>query len=218
MRRWRYIVAAGTIVGVFTSLHGGLYDRFRDTYFPSMKSTYPVLTAVVSSLIISVLGLAVIVLVGILWMRLEERRKRREIDSVREWFNQEMNSLIEGMRTIVRELIIELDHHSKCRRQKKRYNWSRWDRLVDICDLVRGSSGLCNVGCNEEIEEYIECYAELSGVKGQRESIIQGFDRLYRFLSNRAAEDIVDIHRAGVVIEDVRDTHIGQLRRVLVKV
>ncbi|MCK4816509.1 hypothetical protein KA005_12140, partial [bacterium] len=164
MRRLKYITAAATIIGVFSSLHGGLYNLCRDTFFPSMKLTNPVLTAWLSSLIISGLAFIIIFLLGFLWMRFDLRRKRSEMDAAKQWFNDEAAKLIVGMRTLVRELNIELNNYTDCQRQKNEYNWSGWDRLVDIWELVKGSSSLYNIGSNPEIEKYIDRYPKLWGL------------------------------------------------------
>ncbi len=214
MRRWKYIAESATLIGVFASLHGGFYDLFRDTFFPNMKLTSPVFTALLSSLIICVLAFIIINLLGFLWLRSDRRRRQNQINAAQQWFNQEAARLTEGMKTLVRELQIELANHINCEENNKSYNWSGWGRLVEICELVKGSSGLYNIGSSEKVEKYLDLYPELWCLKEQRESIIQGLDRVYRFLSNSSARDIFELHKAVVSIEDVHITHIGQIQRI----
>ena len=216
--RARYVVAGATIVSVFTSLHAGLYDWCRNIFFPSMKTTHPVFVAVVSSLIITIGAMVITISFGLLWWRWEFRRKERRISSVKNWLERESQFIVNTCKTIAYELNIELEHYSDCLKKKKPYNWNRWERLVEICDLVKEKSGLYNVGDNLEIEEYINSYPELWTLREQLEAVIQGLNRIHDVLSNKAVKDIAQIHKASVIVEDVEERHMVPLRKFMERV
>jgi hypothetical protein len=215
MKRSEYVIGAATIVGVFASIQGGLYDWIRNTFFPVMKSTSPVATAVIASIIPAVLGTATIMALGFFWFRFENKRKKNRIKIVKEWSQSEIDKLTQGMNRLGSEITVELEHFRACQRANVRYHWRRWEKLAEICALIKGTSDFCNIGRNKQIEQSLDAYPELWVIKAQRESVIQGVDRVLHLFNNRAAEEIGDIHKANVTIEDVRDTHIDQIQRFM---
>lgn len=216
MSRMQCIVAIATVLSVFTSLNAALYECWRSS-ISSLLKINPTLSNVFASLTVSVGSLAVVIAIGLLWWKVDQRRKERRIRVVCEWCVKQVMGLLKGMKTVRREVNIEILHYRDCRKYDKKYDWNRWDRLAEICDLVKMNSRLCNPDKNidRDIERWMKTYPELWPVRELRETIVQGLDRAHQILNDRAVLDIIRIYEVGILIADVGDLHIQQLKSLV---
>lgn len=211
----RHLALGAAVFSVWVPIQAFLFDWYRTVLFGKLNSDHPNLAALLASLIASMVGAAAVTTIAIGSWKWERSKRTARVDAVRHWSEREMQKLVFSLSNFARELIIELRHAEGCVKGGLKYDSSRWDRLADACDLIIHSSQLYNIAENRDIQEYMNNYPELAALKQEREVVVEGLNTMHRLLSAGPGHTVSELYKIFVLMLDLREVHMDQLRRTI---
>ena len=201
----RYILGVATIFSpLLTSVTAAVYDDWKSILASHFN---PLVAGLIASISIGGVGLVVICLVGwVVWRVFTGRRRNR----ITKYFIEDAKGFAKAMEGLRIEINREIESYRDCIKKKTshKYDYSRWDQLVFLCQLAINNNNLFKDDKN--IDKWLQRNSEFSVVRALRDPIISGYERIQELLSNPANRNYECIHRAEEMASDVQNRHLNQ--------
>lgn len=193
---------------ILAGIHVALYDFGRDKLTLLLRDNR-LAAGLVTSLLINIVGIAVICFASWLVWRLLIRRKYARIH---DFYWQHTEELMVYLRQLRVEINAEIARYIRLA-EKGNYDFGRWERLQSSYDIFLTRNNLLAI--DNVIERYLQDNNTVfSVVRELREPIIKGLRRVQEILG-AGERNVNTIHRAEEVVADIHDRHLDQFRRCL---
>ena len=205
----RFVIGTLAILSpILAGIHVTLYDLGRDKLTLLLRG-HSLAAGLVTSLLINIVGIAVICLAGWLVWRLWIRRKCARI---RDFYRQHTEELMVFLQQLRTEINVEIARYARLAKNGN-FDFGRWERLKSSYDICLTRNNLLAV--DDVIERYLrDDDTEFSVVRELRDPIIKGLRRVQEILG-AGEKDVNTIHRAEEMVADIHDRHLEQFRRCL---
>ena len=201
----RYILGVATIFSpLLTSVTAVVYNDWKSIL---ASHFHPLVAGLIASISIGGVGLGVICIVGwVVWRVFTGRRRNR----ITKYFCEDAEGFSKAMEGLRIEINREIESYRECIKKKTshKYDYSRWDQLVFLCQLAINNNNLFKF--DKKIDKWLQRNSEFSVVSALRDPVISGYERIQELLSNPANRHYECIHRAEEMAMDVQNRHLNQ--------
>jgi len=238
--RLKYIGIIAVIFSASCTLSGRIYSFFEQRLFHSWVQSSPILAPIVISVLLFLFLLLVFIIIGFLLesrahsilqrianrknaeqnrkfaekeMELAEKHKSNRV-LIGRWFEKQCEAIVRlYVRTLIRELSIELQYLKHCFDTGHKRSPIGLDHLANSCRIAREISPICNLQEYPEILKTLQGDPEELAIRKLSEAIAQSFDQTYQLLVGPGNQKEACIHKVVALIEDIT-RHIVQIKGV----
>ncbi len=193
----------------FILVSGGfLYNSIRNTFFYEMSQGHITLWTCVAVLM---LGMIVFTGCGFLSKWYLDRRNSREMARFLRRYEQDWRIIIEGNRTLNKEVNAELGDFKACSEAKEDYSGRGWETLVKVCDFIRRVSRIYNLDDHPDMKRDMEKYLGPGPAKAIHKGVVQWLDSTHELLTSKAKPEMSDMLELRAVVGGMGRLQIWQL-------
>lgn len=231
--RLKYIGIIATIFSASGTFGSYIYRFLEMRVFHSWVKASPTVAPILISGLLFFLLLLVFITIGflldhrarLLIQRLSERKKserekelaekhRKNRVRIGRWLEKQCEVLVRlYIRTLVREISIELNYLEKCSNAGRKYSPIGLDHLANSFRTARDSCPICNLHEFPEVTTALQSDPEGRAIRELSMAITQSFDKIYQLLVEAGDRKEPCLQKVHALIEDVTH-HIKQTKGI----